>query len=207
MSAARRTPQSRHTRSGRAVLLSAGAVTAALALTACASGGTSGGSGNTNYITGSDGVATVKKADRKSGPQLDGETLEGKQLDVTDLKGKIVVLNIWGSWCPPCRAEAPGFAKVSKESKAQGVEFVGINTRDTDRAPAKEFEKNFGVTYPSLYDPMGKLMLRFPKGTLNPQSIPSTVVLDRDGKIAVRSLTALSEEKLRSILKPLIAEK
>ncbi len=88
------------------------------------------------------------------------------------------------------------------------MRFVGINTRDTSTQPAQQFEKSFGVPYPSLYDPpVGKLMLRFKKGTLNPQLIPTTLVIDRDGKIAARALQALSEEKLRKMLDPVIAEK
>ena len=74
-------------------------------------------------------------------------------------------------------------------------QFVGINTRDTDTANPARFEKELRIGYPSLYDPIGKLMLRFPKGSLNPQAIPSTIVLDRQGKIAARSLAPLSEER------------
>jgi peroxiredoxin len=180
---------------------------AALLVSACGSGGTSGGGGDTHFITGSDGIATVGKGERADAPDLSGETVDGKQLDVDDYKGKVVVLNVWGSWCPPCRAEAKNFQKVYEDVKDQGVQFVGINTRDTSTGPARAFEKEYGVTYPSLYDPTGKLMLRFEKGTLNPQAIPSTLVIDRDGKIAARTLQALSEEKLRSMLEPVLAEK
>jgi thiol-disulfide isomerase/thioredoxin len=149
----------------------------------------------------------VKKSERKPAPDLSGKTIDGKQLDLASYKGKIVVLNVWGSWCSPCRAEAPNLVKVAKETASQGVRFVGINTRDTSTQPAQQFEKSFGVPYPSLYDPVGKLMLRFKKGTLNPQLIPTTLVIDRDGKIAARALQALSEEKLRKMLDPVIAEK
>lgn len=90
-------------------------------------------------------------------------------------------MNVWGSWCPPCRAEAPHFAKVAKETKAKGVEFVGINTRDANKGPALAFEKDYEIGYPSLYDPVSKLIVNgFPKGSLNPQAIPSTIVLDRE---------------------------
>ncbi|MYR62283.1 redoxin domain-containing protein, partial [Streptomyces sp. SID625] len=176
-------------------------------LTACGSGGTSGGSGNTNFITGSDGIATVKKGDRKPAPELSGKTIDGKELDLASYKGKVVVLNVWGSWCSPCRAEAPNLVKVAGDTAAKGVQFVGINTRDTSTQPAQQFEKSYAVPYPSLYDPTGKLMLRFRKGTLNPQAIPSTLVIDRDGNIAARALQALSEEKLRKMLAPVLAEK
>ncbi|MGP4009542.1 TlpA family protein disulfide reductase [Streptomyces sp. 4N124] len=191
----------------RAPLTLAGAVAAALLLSACTSGGTSGGGGNTNFVMGEDGISTVEQGERTAAPDLSGKTIDGKQLDVASYKGKIVVLNVWGSWCSPCRAEAPGFEKVYKDLKGQGVQFVGINTRDTKTRNALAFEKEQGITYPSLFDPTGKLMLRFEKGTLNPQAIPSTLVLDRDGKIAARSLAALSEEKLRKMLTPVLAEK
>ncbi|MFE2183612.1 TlpA family protein disulfide reductase [Streptomyces sp. NPDC059455] len=191
----------------RTTVLAIGATVAALSLTACGGGGTSGGSADTKFVQGKGGVDTVAEENRKDAPQLSGKTLEGKPLDVADYKGKIVVLNVWGSWCAPCRAEASNLAKVAKDTKAKGVQFIGINTRDSNRAPALRFEKEYGVDYPSLYDPIGKLMLRFPKGSLNPQAIPSTIVLDREGRIAARALTPLSEERLRTMVTPLIAEK
>lgn len=150
----------------------------------------------------SDGIATAKKGERADAPELSGETVDGGQVDVADYKGKVVVLNVWGSWCPPCRAEAKNFEKVYQDVKDQGVQFVGINTRDTSTGPARAFEKDYGVTYPSLYDPAGRLMLRFEKGTLNPQAVPSTLIIDREGKVAARTLQALSEEKLRKMLAP-----
>ncbi|WP_330290380.1 TlpA family protein disulfide reductase [Streptomyces sp. NBC_00576] len=196
-----------HARSRRAALLTAVAAASALALTACTSGGTSGGSGDTNFVTGNGGIATVAQGKRVAAPDLSGATIDGKQLDVADYKGKIVVINIWGSWCGPCRLEAKNFVKVSADLKDKGVQFVGINTRDGEPRPAVAFEKQYGVTYPSLYDPTGKLMLRFKKGTLNPKSIPSTLVLDREGKIAARALVALSEDNLRKMIDPVLAEK
>ncbi|MBV7696892.1 TlpA disulfide reductase family protein [Streptomyces sp. TRM70350] len=201
MSAARRA------RNRTALLATSGAAIAALLLSACGSGGTSGGGGDTNFVAGADGIDTVEKGRRTAAPDLSGKTIDGKQLDVADYKGKVVVLNVWGSWCGPCRAEAKNLETVYQDTKGQGVQFVGINTRDTSTGPALAFEKEFGVTYPSLYDPTGKLMLRFEKGTLNPQAIPSTLVIDRDGKIAARTLQPLSEEKVREMLDPVLAEK
>ncbi|MFF3452767.1 TlpA family protein disulfide reductase [Streptomyces sp. NPDC002730] len=197
-------------RASRAALLTAVVAVGALSLSACSgdSNGKSGGGGNTNFVTDSGGISTVAKGKRTAPNKLSGETLEGKPLDIADFKGKVVVMNAWGSWCPPCRAEAPHFAKVSKETKAKGVEFVGINTRDPNKGPALAFEKDFEIGYPSLYDPVSKLIVNgFPKGSLNPQSIPSTIVLDREGKIAARSLKALNATELRKIIDPLIAEK
>lgn len=189
------------------LLLAATATAAALTLSACSSGGMSGGGGDTNFVTGKNGIATAAEGHRDPAPDLSGKTIDGKTLDVADYKGKVVVINIWGSWCGPCRAEGKYFAKVSKDYAGKGVQFVGINTRDTSTTPAVAFEKEQGITYPSLYDPTGKLMLRFRKGTLNPQLVPTTLILDRDGKIAARALQALSEEDLLKMLKPVLAEK
>ena len=209
MSAASRAPLRSTTwiRSRRAAWTTAGAAVAALLVSACRSGGTSGGGGDTNFIMGKDGISTVAKGERRAAPDLSGKTIDDKQLSVSSFKGKVVVLNVWGSWCAPCRAEAPNFEKVYTDLKAQGVQFVGINVADPQVKSALAFEKQYGVSYPSLYDPSSKLMLRFAKGTLNPQAIPSTLVLDRDGKIAARSLAGLSEDRLRSMIAPVLAEK
>ncbi|MEU2390652.1 TlpA disulfide reductase family protein [Streptomyces sp. NPDC007369] len=199
----------RRSTSGRALLLTAVTAVGALTLTACTdSDGKPSGSGGGNYVTGPSGISTVARSERVAAPKLDGETVDGEGLDTTALKGKVVVLNVWGSWCPPCRAEAPHFAKVSKELADAGkpVAFVGINTRDNSKQNAAAFEETFGITYPSLYDPDGKLMLRFPAGTLNPQAIPSTIILDKEGRIAARTLAAVNEEQLRSMIDPLLAE-
>ncbi|MFY1678211.1 TlpA family protein disulfide reductase [Streptomyces sp. WMMC905] len=185
----------------------AAAVVSALLVTACGAGGISGGGGETNFVAGPDGIATVARAERDEAPELSGETVDGGRLDIADYRGEVVVLNVWASWCGPCRAEAKNFEAVHQDTKDQGVRFVGINTRDTSVAAALRFEEEQGVTYPSLNDPSGRLMLRFPKGTLNPQAIPSTLVIDRDGKIAARALQGLSEERLRSMLDPVLAEK
>ncbi|MER6783107.1 TlpA disulfide reductase family protein [Streptomyces sp. NPDC000658] len=209
MSAASRAlpPSPARVRPRRAALITAvGGAVAALLLSACTSGGASGG-GDTNFVMGKDGVSTVEPGKRDAAPDLSGKTVAGGQLDLKNYRGKIVVLNVWGSWCSPCRAEAPNFEKVYTDLKGQGVQFVGINTLDTSNKNALAFEKQQGITYPSLSDPKGKLLLRFKKGTLSLQAIPSTLVIDRKGKIAARSLAALSEEKLRSMISPVLAEK
>jgi thiol-disulfide isomerase/thioredoxin len=199
-----------HSRAQRGILLTAGALAAALALTACSGApkGTSGGGGNTNFVTNTGGISTIARGERPATNEISGETLDGARLDVADLKGKVVVLNVWGSWCNPCRAEAPHFTKVANDLKPKGVEFVGINTRDSKKLDAIQFEKDYGVPYPSLRDPYGEIILNgFPKGVVHPQAIPSTIVMDREGKIAARSLKALSEKELRSMIEPVLAEK
>ena len=156
---------------------------------------------------GSGEITTVKAADRKDAPDLSGKTVAGGQASLASYKGKVVVINIWGSWCAPCRAEAPNLAAVSAADASKGVQFLGINTRDLTASNAARFDKRFGITYPSLFDPMGKLIQRFPRGSLNPQSLPATLVVDRQGRIAARALKALSADELHQLVDPIAAEK
>ncbi|MEU9117918.1 TlpA disulfide reductase family protein [Streptomyces sp. NPDC048483] len=210
---ARRSPAgTRRTGRSRTVLLAAVATVGASVLSACGPGGSSDGSGSgsssgAGFVPGKDRMATVPAADRKAAPDLSGTTTRGKPLDIADHKGKVVVLNVWSSTCGPCIAEAPGFAKVAKSTRGQGVRFVGINTEDTDTAQALAFEERHKVPYPSLSDPSGKLLLRFPKGTLNPQFIPATIVLDKKGRPAARAVGPVDEGALREMIDPLVREK
>ncbi|MFD7922930.1 TlpA family protein disulfide reductase [Streptomyces sp. NPDC059740] len=191
----------------RTALPAAGAALASLLLLSACGSGTSGGGSQTNFVQGKDGIATVPAADRKPAPELSGPTTRGKHLDVSAYRGKVIVLNVWGSWCSPCNAEAANLDKVARDTKAKGVQFVGINTRDDDKAQAVSFEQRHKVGYPSLFDPTGKLLLRFSKGELNPDGIPSTLVIDRKGRLAARYMGPLTEEDLRKMVDPLIAEK
>ncbi|MFD5033250.1 TlpA family protein disulfide reductase [Streptomyces sp. NPDC058405] len=190
----------------RAVALTATVTLGVLSLSACGSG-KSGGGGGTNYEVSTDGIARVAKGVRKSVGPIKGETLQGKHLDVADFKGKVVVINVWGSWCPPCRAEAPYLNKVAKEMKSTGVQFIGINTRDGDRSLPMEFENDFSISYPSLYDPTGKLLLSgFPKGTVNLQGLPATIIVDRNGKISARQFGGVDDTQLRKMIDPVVKE-
>lgn len=191
----------------RPVLLIASLAAGASVLAGCSGDEVGSSSGDTKIVQGTGKITEVARGERRKAPEISGKGVDGKRMRLSDYKGKIVVLNVWGSWCAPCRAEAPNLAKVAKETEGENVQFVGINTRDLDRANAKAFERNYGVGYPSFFDPSGKLILRFPKGSLSPQAIPSTLILDRQGKIAVRALKELSEKELRSALDPLTTEK
>ena len=105
--------------------------------------------------------------------------------------GKVVVINVWGSWCPPCRKEAPDLQAASVETK-DIAQFVGITSKDYDPAPAEAFVRSFKISYPSIYDPSGKVLLAF-SGDLPPSAIPSTLIIDRQGRLAVRVLSEVSK--------------
>ncbi|MCD0485288.1 TlpA family protein disulfide reductase [Streptacidiphilus sp. ASG 303] len=197
-------PASRRTRARLAALAGA----AVLAAAGCsASGSGVGDTAGAGFVSGKGGIDTVAAGHRQAAPDISGETVDGGHAALSDYRGKVVVVNVWGSWCSPCRAEAAGLQQTWAAYKDKGVQFLGINTRDTSADNARVFEKNFGVTYPSLYDPDGTQVLRFPKGTLNPQAIPSTLVVDRDGRIAARALKPLAREDVEAMLKPVVAEK
>ncbi|MEU3553461.1 TlpA family protein disulfide reductase [Streptomyces fragilis] len=191
----------------RAVALTSVFVVTAAALSACGDGGTPDRAG-TSFVSGEEGIQTIPKENRKSVGKIKGETLHGDSLDLSSYRGKIVVINAWGSWCAPCRAEAPYLNEVAKELKGDGVAFVGINTRDADKRLPQAFEKDYSITYPSLYDPTGRIILSgFPKGTLSLQGVPSTVVLDREGKIAARAFGEVNYSRLHKMIDPVLAEK
>ncbi|ADB35330.1 Redoxin domain protein [Kribbella flavida DSM 17836] len=151
-------------------------------------------SGQTGFVSGNGRVSTFGADQRKPAPDFGGETLDGKTWQYADHKGKVVVLNVWGSWCPPCRKEAPALIAAHKQLGAD-VQFIGLNTRDLDKAPARKFVQEFGVTFPSLYDPSGKQLLGF-RGQISPSSIPSTLVIDKQGRVAARVIGEVTTQTL-----------
>jgi thiol-disulfide isomerase/thioredoxin len=160
-----------------------------------------------NYVSGDGAITELAPADRADPIELKGSTLEGGELDLANLRGQVVVVNVWGSWCPPCRKEAPVLKKVSDDlapNADSDVAFVGIDTRDSDAA-ASAFLDNIGSTYPNIVDPDGVLLLSF-RGSINPQAIPSTLVLDREGRVAARVIGEVTEGTLRSLVSSVVAE-
>jgi thiol-disulfide isomerase/thioredoxin len=144
--------------------------------------------------------------DRQQAPPLSGQDLmSGKDIAVSDYRGKVVVLNLWGAWCPPCRVEAPELEKVSTERKSDGVEVLGINVRDENRSAPQDFVRDTGLTYPSIYDPPGRSLLAW-KGY--PRSVvPSTIVLDKKHRVAAVFLRDLLASDLLPVVDKLTAEK
>ncbi|MGZ9928703.1 TlpA disulfide reductase family protein [Streptomyces sp. NC-S4] len=153
-----------------------------------------------------DGATVIDPADRPAAPVLAGDDLDGKPVRPEDLRGHVVVLNVWASWCGPCREEADDLARLDRLNRDQGVRFLGINTRDPDRAAARSFVSAHGIGFPSLHDPAGELLLRFPPALLNPRAIPSTLVIDRRGRIAVSIGGPVTGEELGPLLSRVMEE-
>jgi len=149
---------------------------------------------------GGDGTAAlVAAADRRPAPTLRGTTLDGESLDVGALRGSVVVLNVWGSWCAPCKKEQPDLQRAAEDLAADGVRFVGINVRDRTTGNALAHYRRYGVTYPSIFDPSARLVARF--RDLPPTAIPATIVIDRDGRVAARVLGATSYDEILALVR------
>lgn len=154
------------------------------------------GSVSQGYST---GLTLYRQGERPAAPELAGTTLTGDRLSLADLAGHVVVVNVWGSWCSPCRAEAPDLARLARQTASRGVRFVGVDTRDTTSA-AKAFVRNFHVPYPSLIDSDGQVMLAF-QGLIPISAVPSTVVIDADGRIAAKIVGSVTYSTLRGLVK------
>jgi len=152
--------------------------------------------GSKGYITGKGVVTTVDPDDRREVPTLEGEKLGGGKVDTADYAGQIMVLNTWASWCSPCRAEVDDLTETARQFP--DVAFVGLNVRDSESA-AEAFVRNKKVPYPSLVSEDGSVLLEF-YDLLNLNSLPSTIVVDKDGKIAALVLGEITAGTLSGLI-------
>jgi len=183
-----------------------GALAGALLLSGCTSGDGAvdvANGGEFRFVQGTPSGEVIPSAERAAAPGFGGETLDGAPFDSASLDGGIAVLNFWGSWCAPCRVESPEFQEVYAEVRDRGVQFLGVNVKDTDQL-ARAFEDRAGIEFPSLYDPRGEVALAFRDYPAN--AIPSTVVLDAQGRVAAVYTGAVQQEDLRAVLDLLMAE-
>jgi thiol-disulfide isomerase/thioredoxin len=170
----------------------------------CSSAGAGSAAPDKGYISGDGTVTLMAPGDRNDPVAFAGTTLRGARFDVTDHRGEVVVVNVWGSWCPPCIAEAPALERVWEQTRSKDVQFVGVNTRD-QVAAARAHERRFGVSYPSIDDDSGRVLLSF-RGTLPPVATPSTLVLDKEGRVAARVLGPVSAATLRGVVDDVLTE-
>jgi thiol-disulfide isomerase/thioredoxin len=197
------------TRRGGAVAGGAllGAVLALSACTGTASTGADVGPGVANF-PGGDQTLTLLAPDKRPTPgPLHGPTVDGASVDVADYKGHAVVLNVWGSWCPPCQAEARDVQAASQQLAGDGVKFLGVDVRETGgTAAALAFQRNYGITYPSLYDQNSDYLLAL-RGIVAANAIPSTVVLDPQGRVAARFSGKITKTTLVDVVHDVLANR
>lgn len=170
-------------------------LTLALVLTAC---GNSGQVASKSYVAGNGTVTFIEPRDRKMGPTFSGKTLDGDNFELPH--GGIVVVNVWASWCAPCRAEAPTLAALA--NKYKGVVFVGVLTRDSEVA-ARAFQNRFQLPYPTIVD--DSVLLGF-RETLSANAIPTTILMDPSGKVAARISGEITVASLSDLIEKLHTE-
>jgi thiol-disulfide isomerase/thioredoxin len=172
-----------------------------LSVAACDGGATAQqtATGNgSSFVSGSYGTTVYQPGSRPAAPQVTGTTLSGARFLLSADRGSVVVLNFWGSWCTPCRAEAPALGALARHFSASNVRFVGVDIRD-NTANAEAFMRTFRISYPSLSDPNDAIALDF-SGTVPPAGIPTTLVIDRSGRIAARIVGTASYNGLSVLI-------
>ncbi len=193
---------------GRRAVLGA-AVAAAVVLSAAACGGgataqqTAVGNGS-SFVAGTYGTTVYQPGARPAAARVTGTTLSGTRFELSADRGAVVVLNFWGSWCTPCREEAPALGALARHLSGTGVRFVGVDIRD-DPASAEAFMRTFRISYPSLNDPGDAIALDF-SGTVPPAGIPTTLVIDQSGRVAARIVGTASYDGLRMLISQVSAE-
>jgi thiol-disulfide isomerase/thioredoxin len=133
---------------------------------------------------------------------IEGESLlrDGVTIGLDDHPGQVVVVNIWGSWCGPCREEMPGLQLVQEQT---GAPVLGIDVRDV-REPARDFVRDRAITFDSIFDPPARVLAQlrgYPRNT-----VPSTLVLDKQHRVAAVYLTAIRVPELIPLVQRLQAE-
>ena len=161
-------------------------------------GWATGGNRGVTDVAGNPSAVLYSAGHRPLAPDFTGTTLTGSRLSFSSYRGRVVVLNFWGSWCAPCRAEAPTLAVTAQQYRPAGVAFLGVDVRDTT-ASALAFTRDFGITYPSVSDPGSVITLDF-TAVVPIAGTPTTLVIDRTGHIAGAVFGTATYQELTDIL-------
>lgn len=178
---------------------------ALVALAACSptvTGGWDEDGGETGFVSGDRSVTTWDAGDRTGPVEIAGTDFAGGAVDVADWRGDVVVLNTWYAGCPPCRAEAPDMVGIATDYASDGVHVLGINSTD-DAGAAQAFERAFEIPYPSVHDADGAAVAAL-QGVVPVQAVPTTVILDQDGKVAARVLGVIDATTVRALIDDLL---
>jgi thiol-disulfide isomerase/thioredoxin len=184
------------------------AAAVAVGAAACGAGATAQdtavGNGS-SFVAGSYGTTVYHAGARPQAPDVRGTTLTGSKFELSADRGSVVVMNFWGSWCTPCREEAPALGALARHFAGADVRFIGVDIRD-DPASAEAFMRTFRIGYPSLNDPNDTVALLF-NGTVPPAGIPTTLVIDRSGRVAARIVGQASYNGLEALVDQVRAER
>jgi len=185
-------------------------VMAVAALTGCSTGSDAVAQGGTFEFVAPGGQTDIfydPPQDRgRPGPLAGPDLMDtDRTISLDDFAGQVVVINVWGQWCAPCRTEISQLQQVYEATRDQGVAFLGIDVRDNNIDAPRDFVVDRGVTFPSIYDPAMRTMIAF-GGRYPTTVIPSTVVLDRQHRVAAVFLRELLAEDLQPVVERLAAE-
>ncbi|MET3921802.1 TlpA disulfide reductase family protein [Arthrobacter sp. UYEF20] len=158
---------------------------------------------NKNYIAGDGSVSEYTSASRQSAVTFQAPLFNGQTVESRSFQGKVTVLNFWYAACGPCRLEARDLQALSQSLQAEGAQFYGVNIRD-EVPTATAYERTFGVTYPSFYDRNGGVLLAM-ASFVPPQAVPTTLVLDKQGRVAARILGVADKSTLKALITETLA--
>jgi thiol-disulfide isomerase/thioredoxin len=186
------------------VVLAAVVLAGLLLIMVLAAGWAGGGNSGVTTVGGNPSTVVYQAGHRPLAPEFTGTTLTGSKLSFSSYRGKVVVVNFWGSWCVPCREEAPILAAVAAKYQPSGVSFLGVDVRDTT-VSALAFTRSFHVTYPSVSDQSSAITLDF-TAKVPIAGTPTTLVVDRTGHIAGAVFGTVTYPELIAILAKVTAE-
>ena len=183
-------------------------LTSAVLVTGCSTGSDQvdvNNGGEFRFVAATPFGEVIPQEDRAAAPEFAGTLLEtGQPFESSKLAGQVGVLNFWGSWCAPCRVETPEFSEVAADLADDGVQFLGINVKETSEQFARAFIDRFQISFPSLYDPRGEVALAFRDYPAN--AIPSTIVLDQESRVAAVYTGEVAQEDLRRVIDLVLEE-
>ncbi|MCW2696079.1 MAG: Alkyl hydroperoxide reductase/Thiol specific antioxidant [Modestobacter sp.] len=159
--------------------------------------------GEFRFVQGTPAGEVIAEDERAAAPEFSGTLLGGGEFASAELAGDVAVLNFWGSWCPPCRVETPQFQEVYEEVRDDGAQFLGVNVKDAEQL-ATAFLESKAITFPSLFDPTGETALAFRDYPAT--AIPSTIVLDRESRVAAVYTGEVRQDDLRAVLDQVLGE-
>jgi peroxiredoxin len=183
------------------------ALSAVLGLSACSGGANAvdQSAGNQfRYVQANKKGSVIEAAQRKPAGPVRGPLLTGGEYRLSDDRGKVVVLNYFASWCPPCQTETPQFDAIYRERKDAGVQFVGMDVKDPSKSAAQSWLKDKGVTFPVVYDEAARTAIQL--GDVPMAALPSTVVIDKQGRVAAVYVGSVLPKDLTPALDELTEE-